>query len=37
MTNQEKPKVDFVTKALRVLAVFFLIAGIYYFAKAFLG
>ena|GEM_PF-2545669 len=37
MTNQEKPKIDFITRALRALAIFFLIIGIYYFAKAFLS
>ena len=36
MSDQEKPKADLVTRILRALAVFFLLVGIYYFAKAML-
>jgi len=35
MSDKEQNKVGFVTKALRALAVFFLIVAIYYFGKAY--
>jgi hypothetical protein len=35
MADPEKPKLDFVTRALRALAIFFLIVGVYFFAKAY--
>jgi hypothetical protein len=35
MSNQEKPKVGFVTRALQALAVFFLMVAVYYFGKAY--
>jgi len=37
MSNQEKPKASLVTRALRALAVFFLIVAVYYFGKAYIG
>ncbi len=35
MSNKDQNKVGIVNKALRALAVFFLVVAVYYFAKAY--